>query len=167
MKNTFLTSTLLVALLAISSTGIAQDPDHGSIPQEKMAEIKAQKSAYITTKLQLTPEMAQQFWPIYNAYDAENEVLRNAMREQFKQAREQGSSMTEAQANEHLAKTMANRQKELDLERQYNEKFKKSIGALKTVELQRAERDFNREVLRRLKDRIKGADGQGTKRPEY
>lgn len=167
MKNIFLLPSLLVLLLANSFAVVAQDQDHGSIPKEKIVEIKAQKSAYITTKLQLTPEMAQQFWPIYNAYDAENDALRSAMREQFKLAREKGSNMTEAQANEYLAKTIENRQKELDLERKYNETFKKAIGALKTVELQRAERDFNREVLRRLKDRIKGAEGQRTKRPEH
>jgi len=35
------------------------------------------------------------------------------------------------------------------------------------LELQQAERDFNREVLRRLKDRIKGTEDQRTNRPGH
>ena len=31
--------------------------------------IKAQKVAFITEKLSLTAEEAQQFWPIYNAFE--------------------------------------------------------------------------------------------------
>ena len=165
MKNLFQLITLIIALLATNFPLAAQDKDHGRISKESMDEIKAQKSAYITTKLQLTPEMAQQFWPIYNDYEAKNDALRKAMREQFQKGREQGAELTETQANEQLANTLAVRQKELELERQYTELFKKSIGAVKTVELQRAEKDFNREVLRRLKDRIKGADDQRTKGP--
>ena len=31
--------------------------------------IKAQKVAYITDELDLTPQEAEKFWPIYNSYD--------------------------------------------------------------------------------------------------
>ena len=41
-------------------------------------QIKAQKVAFITEQLSLTPKEAQKFWPIYNTYeDKLNQIRRN------------------------------------------------------------------------------------------
>lgn len=133
---------------------------------ERLKEIKAQKSAFITTKLALTPEEAQQFWPIYNEYDDKQDALRKEMRELLKGARED-QAMTEAEASQLLEKGLQHRQKEIDLEKSYQERFKKSIGAVKTVRLRKAEHDFNREVLRKFRDRMedrRGGDGPPPRR---
>jgi Spy/CpxP family protein refolding chaperone len=158
---------LLAALLPAMATPLfAQEEDMPPPSDERMKEIKAQKSAYLTTKLELTSEEAQRFWPIYNEYDAQQETLRREMREMHRDTRDMGS-MTEAQATALIEKALANRQKELDLERTYSEKFKKSIGAVKTVRLHKAERDFNREVLRRFKERMGERHGDGQPRKKY
>lgn len=161
MKQTLQRITLLIALCAVVFTPVVaqgtDDDQHAS--KEKMAEIKAQKSAYITTKLELTTEQAQQFWPLYNAYDAQQDVIRKEARELGRGARNSGDALTEAQAAEMIAKHLANLQKEVDLDNQYSDKFKKSIGAVKTVQLRLAEQDFNREVLRRLKERMGSRSG--------
>ncbi len=47
---------------------------------ERLREIQAQKSAYITAQLQLTPEEAQRFWPVYNEFDEKQDALRKEMR---------------------------------------------------------------------------------------
>jgi len=133
---------------------------------ERLKEIKAQKSAFITTKLALTPEEAQQFWPIYNEYDDKQDALRKEMRELLKGARED-QAMTEAEASQLLEKGIQHRQKEIDLEKSYQERFKKAIGAVKTVRLRKAEHDFNREVLRKFRDRMedrRGGDGPPPRR---
>lgn len=147
---------LLLLLLACSTFLHAQEEDMPPPSEERMKEIKAQKSAYLTTKLGLTPEQAQGFWPIYNQFDEEREANRKAMRELHKSMRKEGTQLTEAQANDLLEKGLASRQRELELERSYTERFKKSIGAVKTVELHRAERDFNKEVLRRYREKMEG-----------
>ncbi len=110
---------------------------------ERLKEIKAQKTAYLTTKLGLTTEEAQRFWPIYNEYDDAREKLRKEMRELHKSGKEEGG-LTEATAKVMLTKGLDIRTRELELERTYSERFSKSIGALKTVQLVKAERDFNR-----------------------
>ena len=143
----------MIALLSIPFAA-AQEDDMPPPSGERLKEIKAQKSAYITSRLGLTPEEAQQFWPIYNEMDEKREDLRAEMREMRKGARASGEQMTEAQASALIEKTLANRQKELDLEKAYTERFKKSIGAVKTVLLHKAEHDFNREVLRKFRDRM-------------
>jgi len=166
--KTLIHRTLLTVLLLTGTTLLhAQDDDMPAPSEERMKEIKAQKSAYLTTKLSLTPEQAQSFWPIYNQFDAERDAVRRDMREQMKSARKAGAAMTEAQASELLEKGLASRQRELDLEKSYMERFKQNIGALKTVELHKAERDFNKEVLRRYRERMeerKGSSG-GERQP--
>lgn len=156
MKTLMNRALLIVLLLSCSPFVQAQEEDMPPPSEERMKEIKAQKSAYLTTKLGLTPEQAQSFWPIYNQFDEEREANRRAMRELNKSIRKDGAPMTEAQANDLLEKGLASRQRELDLERLYTEKFKKSIGAVKTVELHKAERDFNKEVLRRYREKMEG-----------
>lgn len=159
------TLSFAVALLACIPL-FAQEGDMPPPTPERLKEIKAQKSAFITTKLALTPEEAQQFWPIYNEYDDKQDALRKEMRELLKGARED-QAMTEAEASQLLEKGLQHRQKEIDLEKSYQERFKKSIGAVKTVRLRKAEHDFNREVLRKFRDRMedrRGGDGPPPRR---
>lgn len=130
----------------------AQEDDMPGLTPERMQEIKAQKSAYITTKLALTSDEAQRFWPVYNEYDEAREKQRKEMRELHKSARD--GELDEAKAKEALSKGLEIRARELELERTYNDRFIKSIGAVKTLQLVKAERDFNREVLRRFRERM-------------
>jgi len=43
--------------------------------------------------------------------------------------------------------------------RKYSGEFKKNIGAVRTVKLYQAERDFNKELLKRMRER--GGDQRG------
>lgn len=157
----FRTLPLAGSLLIGALTVHAQDDDMPPPSGERMKEIKAQKSAYITAQLGLTPEEAQQFWPIYNEMDEKQDALRREMRALHKGAKGD-STLTEAEASQVLDKALQNRQKELDLEKTYAERFKKSIGAVKTLQLKKAERDFNKEVLKRFRDRMDDRKGPGS-----
>lgn len=151
--KTLRTLTALTIGLLVASTSLAQDEEMPGLAPERMKEIKAQKTAYLTTKLGLTSEEAQRFWPIYNEYDEAREKLRKEMRELHKSAHSEGE-MDEAKAREVLNKGLEVRSRELELERTYNERFSKSVGAVKTLQLVKAERDFNREVLKRFRERM-------------
>lgn len=154
MKTLLRFPVLLLLLCAAPFAAQAQqEEDMPQLSQDRMNEIKAQKTAYLTTKLGLTTDEAQRFWPIYNEYDDAREKLRREMRELHKSGKEEGG-LTEATAKTMLAKGLDIRTRELELERTYSDRFTKSIGALKTLQLVKAERDFNKEVLRRFRDRM-------------
>ena len=53
----------------------AQDPD-----DTRAEKIQSLKIAFITQKLQLTPDEAQKFWPVYNQYDNEIHSLQLIMK---------------------------------------------------------------------------------------
>ena len=57
---------LLILILTLSFNSFAQEKD-------RHERIKALKIAFITERLQFTEIEAQKFWPIYNAFEAENQ----------------------------------------------------------------------------------------------
>lgn len=163
MKQLIALTLLMVALFAAPFQLRAQEDDMPPLSEERIKEIKAQKTAYLTTKLGLTSEEAQRFWPVYNEFDEAREKLRREMREVMRTGRRSGEPMTEATAEQLLAKGLSIRERELALERTYKDRFVKVIGAVKTLELHKAERDFQREVLRRYRERMeeRGGDRPG------
>ncbi|HRH39180.1 MAG TPA: hypothetical protein PK760_12595 [Flavobacteriales bacterium] len=160
--KTKLRSSFLALFCMGALASIGQDDDMPAVSGDRLKEIKAQKVAYITSKINLTSEEAQRFWPIYNEFDESREKLRAELRDLHKSNK--GTELTEAQAKETLAKGLDVRTRELELERTYSDRFVKSIGAVKTVDLVKAEREFQREVLRRFRERMqeqRGAGGPG------
>jgi hypothetical protein len=163
MKHLTALALLTAALFACPAQLHAQEDDMPPLSEERIKEIKAQRTAYLTTKLGLTSEEAQRFWPVYNEFDEAREKLRREMREVMRTGRSSGEAMTEAAAEQLLAKGLSIRERELALERTYKDRFVKAIGAVRTLELHKAERDFQREVLRRYKERMerRGGDRPG------
>ncbi|MBS1547681.1 MAG: hypothetical protein JST38_15755 [Bacteroidetes bacterium] len=154
MRTNLLKYVLITAFSAVACLAFAQD-DGPMIPPERLQEIKAQKSAFITQRLQLTPEESRAFWPVYDKYQADLEAARKSMRADRKDRRT-GGAMTEEDASKAIAADLQAKQAQLDLRKQYVEDFKKAIGAVKTLQLGEAEKDFNRELLKRIRERAPG-----------
>lgn len=161
MKKQLLHCLMMLMAVAISPIAIAQDDDGPPIPEERMQEIKAQKSAYLTQKMALTPEEAQRFWPIYNQMDEELGKARREHMEFKRTLRQKEESMTEKEASEFLDREIAMREKDLQVRKKYDPQLRKAIGAQKLVQMHKAERDFHREVMKRFRDRGDGQRGGG------
>jgi hypothetical protein len=43
---------------------------------QRMSRVEATKMAYITNQVNLSPEEAQRFWPVYNSYNQEMKMAR-------------------------------------------------------------------------------------------
>lgn len=146
--------TMGIALaLALAIAATAQEDDMPQIPEERLQEIKAQRTAFLTQRLDLSPAEAEKFWPVFNQYDKEQEVVRKELRDMHRGMRKD-TEVSEAEAAAAIDKELAARQKELDIRKKYAAEFKRTIGAVKTMRLGKAERDFNRELLKRLRDRM-------------
>ena len=107
----------------------------GSLPGLKAQDgerIQSLKIAFITQKLQLTPDEAQKFWPIYNQYDQEIKAL---------------------QLNDKNGPVIENEEKLLNIRKKYLNSFEKVIGPEKVNRLFNAERDFREILIRRLQKR--------------
>jgi Skp family chaperone for outer membrane proteins len=162
--RTLVKYTLFLLLSATATFVSAQDDDMPAIPEERMQEIKAQKTAFLTQRLDLSPAEAEKFWPIYNQFDKELDANRKEMRAEHKTLKKD-TELTEAEASAAIDKEMAGRQKELDIRKKYAADFKKTIGAVKTLKLGKAERDFRKELIKRFRDRMDDRRDGGRRRP--
>lgn len=142
--------TFLV-LLVLPSLVLAQ-PDAND--DRRMDEIRAQKAAYLTTKLDLTPAEAQQFWPVYNEYSQKKEEIH---RERFLKKGNpkpiDPDQMTDEEAGQMIDQMVADQGKMAALEKEYSQKFRKILPVKKVLKLYEAEMDFKRVLLDRIKDR--------------
>ena len=145
MKN----FVLVIFCLGLSLVSLKAQPHGGRGPGHE--QIEAARIAFITEQLNITPEQAQQFWPIFNQYEDQRDELRRSMRGSWQQIRD-AESLSDAEAEALVHKLMDMRQKELDLEKAYTEKVLKVLTPQQVVQLDVAEERFKRMVLERLRE---------------
>lgn len=115
--------------------------------------IKAMKVAHITKKLDLSSQEAQQFWPVYNAFDAKVTKLRNNDMQSIKrEMRLSAGKLTESQAENLLNRLMKVEKDMHDARVVLVNDLKKVISAEKIIRLKAAEDEFNKMLLQRLKE---------------
>lgn len=142
MKRLITPLLLLVCFVSFAQGG-------GRMMQEK---IKAQKVAYITEQLNLTAEEAQNFWPIYNAFeDKMHQMRRNDMRK-LRESMKDGE-LSENEAQKILDDFLALEDKMHSAKKQLAKDLRKVIPAKKIIKLKAAEDGFNRMLMDKLKER--------------
>jgi len=141
-------------LLLISAAAFAQKPNQAKHQREK-EKIKAMKIAFITDKLALTSEEAQVFWPVYNEYSSKKEALRKKMK-LGKKEKNAESDLSDEEITKRINQRFNIRQQQLDLDKAYNSKFMAVLPVKKVGNLYRAEHEFKRELLRKIKNHPNG-----------
>jgi len=128
-----------ILLLAFSFSIHAQRGD-------KMKEIKAQKVAFITNQLNLTVEESQQFWPIYNAFEAKVHDMR---RNDLKDVREamENDDLSDNEAQKLLDKFMTVEDKMHEAKKQLVRDLSNVLPAKKIIALKATEDAFNRKLM--------------------
>jgi hypothetical protein len=148
MKNKILTLLMLSTLVAV-----AQPEGRPGDFEEKREKIEAIKVAFITEQIDLSVEESQSFWPVYNEMSDKEHALRKAQRDALA-----GLKDFENASDKDVEKAimeLADLQIEMEeLRKSYLPKFIDIIGAKKTAKLMRAEKEFGK----RLMERMKGGD---------
>jgi Spy/CpxP family protein refolding chaperone len=144
------TKTLIIAHLC----PLFMLAQHPPISKKKMQQIESQKIAFITKEVNLTPEEAQEFWPVYNQYTKEMHKLRKEKHESLKRFNIEISEEVESEKLEDVFLTYTI-QKEVKYEKElaYLIQFKEILGIKKAGKLILAEEKFKKELLHRIKDR--------------
>ena len=124
----------------------------------KKDKVKALKIAYITEELNLTTEEAQRFWPIYNAFDDKQADLRHEKMRAILDRFEPGSveKLSEKDASSLLIQMETIEENLFNLRKKFIRDLQGVISAKKIIKLKKAEDDFNRTLLKQIKDRRRG-----------
>lgn len=146
MKKIIITSLLFLA--GISSLWSQNQESNGALRQQ----LEAMKVAFITEKIGLTPEQAQNFWPLYNAYQTEQKAVRKKYR-----PGKRLELMSDSELKTYLLNTLEQEETLLALKRQFFEDAQASISVRQIALLRKAEQEFNKEVLRKMVDRQRNA----------
>lgn len=142
-----------ILVLLISFSGFAQRDG-------KMDErIKAQKIGFITEKLSLTPEESQNFWPIYNAFEASIEKIKSEDIRPLKMEMRNGTDVSDKRADGILEEFMKAGNEIHEAKIKLVNDLKKVISSKKIIKLKAAEDQFNRKLLERLKE-MRGKRGK-------
>jgi hypothetical protein len=126
--------------------------------REKKEKVRALKVAYITEQLNLTTEEAQKFWPIYNAFDEKQAELRHEKMRAILDRFEPGSveKLTEKEASTLLAQMETIEENLFALRKKFIKDLQGVISAKKIIKLKKAEEDFNRELLKQMREKRRG-----------
>ena len=141
--------SISITSLFLFLTSLAVNAQPGYMSKEVRERIESQRVAFITQQLRLTPEKTARFWPIYNEY-------RNAlkvMREDFD--RPDLETITEEEAGVIIEQHLQQEQRKLELKRSLLTRLRTAIPDKKVLMLQRAENEFNRELLRKVQEHRK------------
>lgn len=148
---------LSCACLLIFVTLKVSGQDHKSNNKAHKEKIQAMKVGYITEKLNLTSKEAEQFWPVYNEFDKKMENIHKTIRKSHKKS-SSIDEMSDSEVDKMLESHNELRQKELDTQKEYNTKFKLILPVKKVAKLYRAEHNFKRELLKKLKNKKGGSN---------
>jgi hypothetical protein len=131
------------------TTAAAQDDDDLPEAQDSRVrdKIEAARIAYITDQLELTPEEAEKFWPIYREFAQKRREIRRELRNATRNADPKQSDQ------EAVDQQLKAKQKELDLEKDYSGRLLKVISAQKLRSLPQAERRFRQMILDQIQRR--------------
>ena len=152
----FITTTILcVAGKAV--TVQEQDKKNDACKQKK----KNKKIAFLTNEMQITPEEAQSFWPVYNQiFKDKDEALKNVFKtfRELEEAIENGKS--EKEIKRLLAAYLEAEQRQRDTDSQVAEQIGKVLPVEKTARFFIAEEKFRRQQIHRLHGK---PDSRGSK----
>lgn len=120
----------VLSLLFAMQFGFAQDdvPAGQPIPEQKKKEIEALRIAFISKELDLSPEDAQKFWPVFNQYNKE----------------------IQATLGDHDGDVIDREERVLNVRKKYREQFSKIIGADRMNRMFNADTKFRHMLIKMI-----------------
>lgn len=141
MKRVIFIALFFAAYAAVLPAQRGQQAD------DRAGRVKAYRVAVFTEILKLTPEEAEGFWPIFNAYQQQRDDLQKQLKPSS-----QVESMNDAEVEDYVKKHFELRQRELDMEKDLVQRLRKVLPVRKIAKIPVAEREFREGLIQKLRD---------------
>jgi len=141
MKKYYL---ILLCIFCISSLYAQRD---------RREVIEAQKVAFFTRSLKLSPDEARLFWPIYDEFTGKRDQIVRKRNTLTQDAGNRLERMTEKELEELGDELVNTDLKEAQLRAEYHKKFKEVLPPSKVVRLYYTENRFKNYLLNQLRSR--------------
>ncbi len=146
---------LLISILFFMGLviGVFAQPPHRKKPTpEQLEKIKQAHIAFVSSRVTISSEQGEKFWPIYNEFHEKRQNLKTQQRTQRRDLRKYKMgklSLTESQVNAKFDKIFEIKQSVLVLEKNYHKKFISILSVDQALDLYKAEKDFLRTLRQR------------------
>ena len=145
LSTIIFTLSLVLASIQLSTISKAQDND------DNINKIQAQRAAFFTERLSLTPAEAEKFWPVYNEYDAKRARLNAEETRLINLFKENKASLTDKEIDSDIKKIFDTRKAITTLNEDYYLKFRQVLPARKVMKLIITETQFRVWLLNKLR----------------
>ncbi len=134
--NYILTFIFLISSLSL----MAQRPSM----EEIKTRFHAEKVAYLKTRIDLTSDEADKFWPVYNEYDSKHVDIQIAYMNLERKVMMSKETPSDDEIISFIKDYYTKQQEEEELNEKYYERFLKILPPKKVLTLYRAEKDYFR-----------------------
>jgi len=141
------TGIIQSVFIVLSLYTFAQEGPRGE-QKEKIEELKI---AFITKELDLSPDEAQAFWPVYNEMEDKLRAERKKRRKLGRQLQNNFESFSDKELFDKTNEILDSEIKEAQLKKEYTKKIADVLGFKKATKLLSLEQRFKRELLEQLK----------------
>lgn len=144
---------IIIAILTFSTAIIAQERNRQAESKKRFSleEFQNRQREFITKNARLTPEEAEAFFPIYFELQKKKWLINKEARNKVesKYGKEHSEEKSLLIVNEFADAKI----KIAELEKEYIKKYLKAISAKKILGVQRAEDNFQKDMLRQMWNR--------------
>lgn len=143
----------MIIFTCLLSAGITASAHHRCDGDWK-AKMMAERIAFLTVELDLTPEEAQTFWPVYNQINEEKDKTTGKVIGSYRAlatALKEGKNAKEVE--KLLEKYLDAQEDQRELDEAISERYKKVLPVEKVAKLYVGEEKFRRHHIRKLHEK--------------
>jgi len=146
MKKLSTVGFIVIFILCLGQTTQSQSPVN------RMEKLQAQKIAFFTEKLQLSPAEAEKFWPVYNDYINRKNKLDEESKGLMRYIARNSDNMSENEINESMEKYLRLQEQLYQLFAEYHKKYQQILTPAKVMKIYIAENQFKVVLLNQIRE---------------
>ncbi|MFN4299990.1 MAG: hypothetical protein ACK4EX_09735 [Thermaurantimonas sp.] len=147
-------ATRIISLTLLVISALSLSAQHDKIHHKARTRIENMRIAIITSRLDLTPEESEKFWPLYNEYRKKIDKLHQDRIELIdgKIQSDSINAISDNEAERVLNSIFKINDEYARLQNEYYKRFQKLLGSRRALELYRSEVQFRRAIVKELRE---------------
>lgn len=150
MKNNILTSLFIAFFSFFQIVGLTQNREQNISQKEK---IETYKIAFFTRQMQLTPQEATVFWPLYNQYMESLDIQKMNRRKSLQDTKESLDNMSDDEVNKLIDNRLLQAETALKERKEFVTALRKVLPAKKVAQYFKAEEQFKKKLMEKVNER--------------
>ncbi|MCK4853012.1 MAG: hypothetical protein KAT31_02090 [Bacteroidales bacterium] len=133
--------------------------------EQHIEKFRSMKIAFITDRIELSPEEAEKFWPLYNENEKKKQELSGYRKMRSRNFSQQMENLSDEEVEEMIDNIIETRKKEAQLSAEFHEDLKNILPPKKIMKLYITEIQFREYMLRRIRDERRGSPHEKGENP--